>query len=165
MPPFCDSQGNPVPLKRSGKGLSFETLCQRFGKNISHGPILESLLLADCVEIKNNKVHFLKKAYTPPSGINVEMTNIAAVSIKRIINTIHHNIYSDEQPHFQRNLYSIRIKPDQLNEFQEKVGQMIRKVYKEIITPEFDEIEAEHESLESRDKNKPVGLGLFYFED
>ena len=42
---------------------------------------------------------------------------------------------------------------------------MIRKVYKEIITPEFDQIESEHESLESRDKNKPVGLGIFYFED
>ena len=165
MPPFCDNNGNPVPLKRSGKGLSFETLCQRFGKNISHGPILESLLQAECVEIKNNKVHFLKKAYTPPSGINVEMTNIAAVSIKRIIDTIHHNIYSDETPHFQRNLYSIRIKPDQLQEFQEKVGHMIRKVYKEIITPEFDQIESEHESLESRDKNKRVGLGIFYFED
>ncbi|TDR19579.1 DUF6502 family protein [Marinicella litoralis] len=165
MPPFCDEAGNPIPLKRSGKGLSFETLCQRFGKNISHGPILDSLLKAKCVEIIDNKVHFLNKSYTPPSGINIEMSNIAAASIKRIINTIHHNIFSDDEPNFQRNLYSIRIKQEHAAEFKRRANEMIRKIYHEIITPEFDQIESQLETLESRAKNKPVGLGIFYFED
>ncbi|WP_223789870.1 DUF6502 family protein [Marinicella meishanensis] len=165
MPPFCDEQGNPLPLKRSGKGLSFETLCQRFGKNISHGPILESLLEANCVEIRDNRVHFLNKSYTPPSGVSMEMTHIASASIRRIVDTIHHNFYSQEAPNFQRNLYSIRIKEEQIPEFKKQVNAMIRKVYKEVITPEFDKIESQFESLNSREKNSPVGLGVFYFQD
>lgn len=165
LQPFCDDDNNPIPLKRSGKGLSFETLCQRFGKNISHGPILESLLLAECVKIVDNKVYFVNKSYTPPSGINTDLTNIAAASIKRIINTIHHNIYSDEEPCFQRNLYSIRIKEDHLPEFKKRISQMIREIHNDVITPKFDEIESDLETLNSRDKNNAVGLGIFYFED
>ena len=34
-PPFCDENNTPLPLKRSGPGMSFEKLAQRFG-NIHH---------------------------------------------------------------------------------------------------------------------------------
>lgn len=165
MEPYCDSNGQAIPLKRSGKGLSFETLCQRFGKNISHGPILESLLKAKCVKIKDNKVHFVTKSFTPPKGINEDMAKVTALSIKRIVDTIHHNIYGDMPPNFQRNLYSIRIPNENIPIFRKEINKLIRRLYSEVITPEFDKIEAKYESLNSRNKNNPVGLGIFYFED
>jgi len=165
MPPFCDHSNNPIPLKRSGKGLTFETLCQRFGKNISHGPILESLLEAKCVKIIENKVHFVNKFYIPSSGVSKKITQIAAASIKRLVTTIHHNFYNENDPIFQRNLYSIRIKKELVPVFKKRVNQMIRKIYLEIIIPEFDQIESEIETLESRNSNQPIGLGIFYFQD
>jgi len=163
MSPFCDDSNKPVPLKRSGKGLSFETLCQRFGKNISHGPILESLLEAKCVKIIDQKVHFINKSYTPSSGVSKEMTQIGATSIKRLISTIHHNFYNQDHPQFQRSIYSVRVKKSLVPKFKQRINEMIRKIYLETITPEFDSIESEFESIESRNDNEPIGLGIFSF--
>lgn len=164
-PPFCDEKNNPLPLKRSGPGLSFEKLVQRFGKNISHGPILESLLKAKCISIHEGMVYFRKKSYTPPIGVSKEKARIAGLSINRLITTINHNLTSINQTNFQRNLYSIRIPEKNCEAFKMEVTEMMEDVYKNVITPKFDLIEAKHESIESQTKNNPIGLGLFYFND
>lgn len=163
--PFCDDKSEPLPLKRSGNGISFETLVQRFGKNISHGPILEALLDAKCVVIKDNLVHMVSKSYIPKLNVNMQKINIAAQSIKRIINTIDHNFENSDNTKFQRNLYSIRIPQSKIVEFKEEVTEMIINLYTNKITKSFDLIESKYESS-IHEKNEPaVGLGIFYFED
>ena len=164
--PVCDENNNPLPLKRSGSGLSFERLAQRFGKNISHGPLLEALLKAGNVEIIDNKVVYKTKAYTPPSGVSIEKAKIAGLSISRLVNTIDLNLGDDEQnTNFQRNLYSIRIPEEHRQAFKEEVTEMIKDVFQNVLTPRFDEIEEKYEANKSQANNPPIGLGLFYFKD
>ncbi|MCB1583487.1 MAG: DUF6502 family protein [Marinicella sp.] len=165
QPPFCDENNNPLPLKRSGTGLSFERLAQRFGKNISHGPVLESLLKAGCVVIKNGKVVYKNKSYTPPTGVNKEKARIAGLSINRLIRTINHNFSETDNTNFQRNLYTIRVPEESREAFKAEVTKMIRDVYEDVITPQFDLIEEKYESMKSQAKNDPIGLGFFYFND
>lgn len=165
QPPFCDENNNPLPLKRSGTGLSFERLAQRFGKNISHGPVLESLLKAGCVVIKNSKVVYKNKSYTPPTGVNKEKARIAGLSINRLIRTINHNFSETDNTNFQRNLYTIRVPEESREAFKAEVTKMIRDVYEDVITPQFDLIEEKYESMKSQAKNDPIGLGFFYFND
>ena len=164
-PPFCDENNTPLPLKRSGPGMSFEKLAQRFGKNISHGPVLDSLLEAGCVEIENGLVVYKNKSYTPPVGVNKEKARIAGLSISRMIKTINHNFSETSQSNFQRNLYSIRIPEENIDDFKQEVTVMIDDVYKHVITPKFDCIEKKYEQVKSQTKNNPIGLGFFYFND
>ncbi len=165
IPPFCDEQFNPIPLKRSGSGLSFETLVQKFGKNISHGPILEAMIDAKCIAIKENMVHMISKSYIPKLNVGTQKINIASQSIKRIINTIDHNFENTSNTKFQRNLYSIRIPKSQLSKFKAEVTEMIIDLYTNKITKSFDLIESKYESS-VHEKNQPaVGLSIFYFED
>lgn len=164
-PPFCDQNNNPLPLKRSGSGMSFERLAQRFGKNISHGPVLDSLLKAGCVEIKDNMVVYTSKSYTPPKGVNKEKARIAGLSICRLVSTINNNFNDSVDTNFQRNLYSIRIPPENQAAFKKEVSLMINNVYQNIITPKFDAIETKYEETKSQNKNNPIGLGFFYFND
>ncbi len=165
IPPFCDEKGTPFPLKRSGSGLSFETLVQRFGKNISHGPILDALIEAKCIKIVDAKVHLISKSYVPKLNISTQKINIAAQSIKRLVNTIGHNFENIESTIFQRNLYSIRIPKSRLEQFKNEISAMIIDFYENKITKSFDLIESKHESSK-HEKNEPaVGLGVFYFED
>jgi|GEM_PF-1880789 len=165
IPPFCNEAHEPIPLKRSGTGLSFETLVQRFGKNISHGPILDALLEANCIKIIDNKVHMTSKSYVPKLNISTQKINIAAQSIKRLVDTISHNFETDETTMFQRNLYSIRIPKSRLSQFKDEVSKMIINLYENQLTKSFDLIESKHESSR-HEKNEPaVGLGVFYFED
>jgi len=164
-PPFCDENNNPLPLKRSGSGMSFERLAQRFGKNISHGPVLESLLKAHCVEIEDGKVVYKRKSYTPPSGINKEKARIAGLSISRLINTINHNFTDTTNTNFQRNLYTIRVPSEAKEAFKKEITVLMNDIYQNVITPQFDVIEKKYENIKSQSKNTPIGLGFFYFND
>lgn len=163
-PMFCDEQGQPLPLKRSGPGLSFETLVQRFGKNISHGPILNELIEAGCVEVTQDKVRFITPKYTPSSTSDGQKISIASLSMNRLGNTLAHNLSDSDDLIFQRNLYSVRIKKTDVQLFKEEVAEMINEVLSDVITPRFDAIEEKYQTNIKTKQSLPVGLGLFYFE-
>lgn len=164
-PPFCDDQGKPIPLKRSGSGLSFEVLTQRFGKNISHGPILESFIDAGCVKIIDNKVHLIKKSFIPREEVSVAKIEIAANSIKRLTNTIAHNFEHKDDTNFQRNLFSIQIPEEHIPAFRRDVTEMMITLYQDIITPKFEAIEEQYASIKVPKDQSRVGLGFFYFDE
>ncbi|MCX7554570.1 DUF6502 family protein [Marinicella sp. S1101] len=164
-PPFCDDKGNPTPLKRSGSGLSFEVLTQRFGKNISHGPILESLIEAGCVEIKDNKVHLIKKSFVPKEAVSVAKIEIAANSIKRLTNTIAHNFDHENDTNFQRNLFSIQIPEEHIPAFRHEVTEMMKALYEDTITTKFEAIEDKYASITVPKNQNRIGLGFFYFDE
>lgn len=164
-PPFCDENGNPLPLKRSGPGLSFEILTQRFGKNISHGPILESLIDANCVEIIDGKVNLISKAFTPSEPISVAKIEIAANSIKRLTSTIAHNFDHEDDTSFQRNLFSIKIPEKDIPSFRSEVNMMMRELYSSTIVPQFEEIESKYANIVVPKNHCRIGIGFFYFDE
>ncbi len=164
-PPFCESKGNPVPLKRSGKGLSFETLTQRFGKNISHGPILEALLEAGCVEIIDGKVHLINRTFIPKTLVNRTKVEIAANTIKRLTNTIEHNFEHVKDTNFQSNLFSIKIPKSNKKQFRIEVNELLRHHYYNTFYPEFEAIEKKYEANNVPKEESRIGLGLFYFDE
>ncbi|VAW44443.1 hypothetical protein MNBD_GAMMA02-430 [hydrothermal vent metagenome] len=164
-PLFCDEQGNPVALKRSGNGLSFEVLTQRFGKNISHGPILESLIEANCVEIIDGKVHLVSKAFTPNEPVSMAKIEIAANSIKRLTSTIAHNFDHEDDTSFQRNLFSIKIPELHIPAFRSDVSSMMKELYKTTIVPQFEEIENKYASITVPKNHCRIGIGFFYFDE
>lgn len=163
--PFCDEHGKPKPLKRSGSGLSFEMLTQRFGKNISHGPILESLINAKCVDIIDGKVHLISKAFIPSEPVSVAKIEIAANSIKRLTSTIAHNFDHENNTNFQRNLYSIKIPKKDISSFKQDITLMMKDLYKNTIIPKFEEIEDKYASINVPKNQCRVGLGFFYFDE
>lgn len=163
-PMFLDNNGKPVPLKRSGSGLSFETLVQRFGKNISHGPILNELLNASCVEIVDEKVHFITNRYTPTSTSDFQRISIASTSMNRLATTLAFNLSQNDNLLFQRNLYSVRVNKHKVEEFKFEVSEMLNDVLTNHITPKFDAIEHKYETNIKAQQSEPVGLGLFYFQ-
>lgn len=163
--PFCEESGKPLLLKRSGGGLSFETLVQRFGKNISHGPILESLIKSKCVIEVGNKLKLINKSYIPVKGVNTEKLRIASNTIRRLGQTIDNNFSDELLPRFQRNLFSISIPNEELHSFEKEITAMVTDFYLNLLTPKFDEIEKKFKDFPANKKNKSVGLSLFYFED
>lgn len=164
-PMFCDDDGNPLPLKRSGNGLSFETLVQRFGKNISHGPILEALLDAKCIELSGSLVKYKNKNYIPAQQLKDDKIKIVAKSINRLSSTIEHNLSDKDDLFFQRNLYSIRISEKHLEHFKQEVMDLLKNHYDKKLIPEFERIESKYETNIKARQSLPIGLGLFFFND
>ncbi len=164
-PMFCDDHGNPLPLKRSGNGLSFETLVQRFGKNISHGPILEALLDAKCIELSGSLVKYKNKNYIPAQQLKDDKIKIVAKSINRLSSTIEHNLSDKDDLFFQRNLYSIRISEKHLEHFKQEVMDLLKNHYDKKLIPEFERIESKYETNIKARQSLPIGLGLFFFND
>ncbi len=164
-PPFCDSDGNAVPLKRSGPGLSFEMLTRRFGKNISHGPILDSFIEAKCVEVRKGKVHLIKKAFVPKQPVSPEKIDIAAKSISRLTATIKHNFENETNTNFQRNLFSLQIPEHKTAMFKLEITEMMTELYEETIIPRFEAIEEKYQDISVPKYESRIGLGFFYFEE
>ena len=164
-PPFCDQKGNAAPLKRSGPGLSFETLTQRFGKNISHGPILDSFISAKCVEVVDGKVHLIKKSFIPDQPVSPEKIDIAAKSIKRLTSTIRHNFENETNKNFQRNLFSLQIPKEKIPMFKKEVTEMMTELYEHTIINNFEKIEAKYQMISVPKYESRIGLGFFYFEE
>ncbi len=164
-PPFCEKPGKPVALKRSGKGLSFETLTQKFGKNISHGPILEAFLESECIEIKDGLVHLIDRSFTPKLSTNPTKIEVAANSIKRLTATIEHNFENDLDLNFQRNLFSIKIPKQHKQQFKDEISALMRHHYHHTFIPEFESIEKKYASINVPKTESRIGLGFFYFED
>ncbi len=163
-PMFCDEEGSPLDLKRSGPGLSFESLVQRFGKNISHGPILNELIQAGCVRLINDKVQFVTNDYVPPSTSDETKVGIASLSMNRLASTLTYNLSHRKNLKFQRNLYSVRVDKKHISLFETEVSNMMNDVFINIITPRFDAIEQKHETNIKSEQSGPIGLGLFYFQ-
>ena len=163
--PFCEKEGKPLLLKRSGGGLSFESLVQRFGKNISHGPILDSLLKSKCVIEIGNKLKLINKSYMPIKGVTKEKIRIASSTIRRLGETIENNFSIEKQSRFQRNLYSISIPNNAVKPFKKEVTEMVTSFYLNLLTPKFDEIEDKYKNFPANKNNRSVGISLFYFED
>ena len=161
---FCDDKGKPLALKRSGTGLSFETLVQRFGKNISHGPILNELINAQCVQVIEGKIHYITNKYTPSALADETKSNIASLSLNRLANTLEHNLSHNSDLWFQRNLYSIRINKNQIAAFRKDVSELLNTNLIKVITPEFDEIENKYQTNKKSEQAEAVGLGLFFFQ-
>ena len=164
-PPFCEKKGKPVPLKRSGKGLSFETLTQKFGKNISHGPVLDALIHSKCVEVRGDKVHLVNRTFIPKSSTNPTKIEVAANTINRITNTIEHNFEHEHDTNFQSNLFSIKIPKEHKEQFRNEVNELLKHHYYNTFYPEFEAIEKKYESIQVPKNESRIGLGLFFFEE
>jgi hypothetical protein len=78
---FCNEDGTPEMLKRSGKGLSFETLVLKVGKNISHGLVLTTLISAGCIEERGNMLKLVKVKYQPYKYLNRKLLEESAKAL------------------------------------------------------------------------------------
>lgn len=166
-PMFCDSKSNPLPLKRSGEGLSFETLVQKFGKNISHGPILNALIEANCVSIENGRVILKSKVYVPISTVDKHVIQIAGTAISQLANSIEHNLSTSQQQdkNFQRSIFATEISKQHIQDFKNGISELLKQQVCQLVIQKTEALERKYNTDDTEQQAKQMGVGLYFFND
>jgi len=163
-PAFSDEEGNPRPLPLTGRGRSFQKLCQKCGTNISYGVIAKSLETAGNIEIRgmDRVVYQVMREYTPKQSTPTEMLSVIETSIDHFLATIEHNATREKfsPPFVQRLILSTEISKSDIAETRKRLRKLVVE-QKSVAVRELDDLESE--SLPD-DEKMTAGIGYFYFE-
>lgn len=154
---FCDDQRNPLELSLESATPSFNDLVKKFSGDVTPKTMLDLLLDAGCVELKESQVKLIKHAYLPGHDSS-EIALILGVDTAEMIETINHNLIAQtQQKHFQRKVSTHKLKTDSIEAFKQLCNTQSQQLLEEL-----DQWLSEHES--DQDDGNYVSLGIYYYQ-
>lgn len=157
-PQYVHAEGNPRALSVDGSGTSFASLVKHYSGDIPTKAMLKLLESSNCVEVKEGLVHLVKNAYVPGSDPK-EVIRILGKDTSELINTIDHNLTTDEASKwFQRKVSNPRVRTDALPAFKE-----FSRKRSQTLLEELDAWLSDNEADED-DDTRHVSLHIYYNE-
>ncbi|MGI8740642.1 MAG: DUF6502 family protein [Gammaproteobacteria bacterium] len=161
---FTGDDGQPLPLRLEGTGISFSTLVRRYSGDMPPKTMLEELHRVHAVDrADDGYIHVLSRAYLPdyddPSGINE-----FGVALHDLVATIDHNLNPQREGalYFQRMVANERVRVRSLPVFRRIVGergqQLLETLDDWLNLHEVDDAKAD-------DKHVRTGVGIYFFQD
>jgi len=145
--------------------MTFQSLCQKCGTNISYGVIAKSLETAGNIKIRgmDRIVYQIRREFVPKQSTTKELLGVIATSVGHYLRTVEHNVTRDAAkiaPRMERQILSADIPKATLDHVREVMTKMLTRQKSEALAG----IEAlEDESLPEEEKGT-AGVGYFYFE-
>lgn len=160
---FHDDTGNPLELDFDGQETSFSTLVRHHSGDIPPRAVLDELLRIGVVELTGaGRIRLISPVYVPRSGIR-EKLSILGVEAADLMNTIDHNIHTEENdPYFQRKVCYYRFPARHLPELKQLTQQKSQALLEEINTWMAGHDDAEE--TEDDGSVRRAGMSLYYFE-
>ena len=121
--------------------------------------MLDLLIAADCVQVKNNEVQLIKHAYVPGKD-SAEIIAILGTDTNELMNTIDHNLIAvDTDKRYQRKVSTAVLNKDTVEEFKTLSEKQSQNLLEELDTW------LSQNAVDPDDKNACyVSLGIYYYE-
>ena len=157
-PHYAYEEGNPRALSLDSSEASFANLIKEYSGDIPTKAMLNLLESSNCVEIKDGLVHLVRNAYVPGSDPE-EIIRILGKDTNELINTIDHNLTTDEESKwFQRKVSNPRVPIDALPAFKE-----FSRKRSQALLEELDTWLSQNEADKGTDSHY-VSLSVYYYE-
>ena len=157
-PRYAYEEGNPKALSLDSDEHSFASLVKKYSGDIPTKAMLNLLETSDCVEIKDGLVHLVRNAYVPGNDPE-EIIRILGKDTNQLINTIDHNLTTDEKSKwFQRKVSNPRVRADALAEFRE-----FSRKRSQTLLEELDAWLSQNEADEESDA-RYASMNIYYYE-
>ncbi len=156
--------GRPVPLPyTSGSGLSFVKLAEQTTADVQPRALLDVLLSAGAAELRKGKVVALTRASYVPRRGHSEGLAMLADDPPELIETMLHNVLTEDPPRLQRKLAFDNIGSEGLERLQMALRKEAERFLKK-----SERVLNRHD----RDRNPKgpagersyAGIGVYYFE-
>ncbi len=165
-PYFQSSESQkPAILPILGRGKSFHGLVLRtVGRNITVKTVIDKLIESGNIKVvpgNVEKIEMLSVFYSPISGDVANLTDIAFLEASRILNTVIHNMNSDEENRVpQQGRWTYRLDPKSYKEFRKRARELLDQQIKEgeLLLEEFEEPTKQPGQL-------TVGIGWYQWGD
>jgi len=159
-PRFLDMDGSPLPLHFDGQEGSFNDLVRRYSGDIPPRAVLDELLRVGLAERQTDgRIRLITRGYIPRAG-SAEKLSILGSEASDLLNTIDHNIHSEEEaPYFQRKVCYYRFPARYLPELRELTQRRSQELLEEL-----NRWMAEHDEAGQGDEVRRSGVSIYYFE-
>jgi len=156
---FTDNEGNARLLAVDGNDDSFASLVKQYSGDIPTKAMLNLLLAADCVDVKDNTVRLIKQAYVPGND-SAEIIRILGTDTNELLNTIDHNLTAEEgEKRYQRKVSSAVLDQKNITEFKD-----LSRKQAQTLLEELDAWISQHEVTPDDDNARYVSVGIYYYE-
>jgi hypothetical protein len=156
---FINTQGGARILPIDGKDYSFAALVKLYSGDIPTKAMLNLLIAADCVRVKNNTVQLTKHAYVPGKD-PAELIQILGTDTNELINTIDYNLTTSESNRrYQRKVSSAVLNKNAVDEFKK-----ISQDRSQALLEELDAWLSRNEVKPGDENAGYVSLGIYYYE-
>ena len=162
---FCQDNGEPAALPVEGEGATFTELVREFSGDVPPRAILDELIDARTVELRDDGyVQLVTRAYIPRDS-KADKLGILGTDVTQLITTISHNVYAEgSEPRFQRKVSYDNLPAEVLQELRTMSARESQALLEKL-----DRWLAAHD----RDANpgvdgsgrKRAGVGIYYFEE
>jgi hypothetical protein len=157
---FTDASGVAKILPLDDEADSFSALVKQYSGDVPTKAMLDLLVAAECVQLKDNKAELIKHAYVPGKD-SAEVLRILGSDTNELLNTIDHNLTAkDDDKRFQRKVSCAVFNKDMIAEFKNMSSEQSQSLLEEL-----DAWLSQNE-VEPDDENASyVSLGIYYYED
>lgn len=164
-PRYLNSQRKPrrLPLRSTGRQLSFESLVKDTKADMRPNVILDELVRTGVVEIdKQDHVKLLRNAYV--SALPEDKLAFLGANVGDHLRSALHNIEAHDNPYLERAVFYSHVDAKALAKLKPTLQQRSEQFLKEI-----NNLIAAHSYLGDATKNKTdvrrMRLGVYYLED
>jgi len=156
---YTDSSGKEKILPMDGDDSSFHALVREYSGDIPTKAMLNLLLNADCISIKDNNVELIKHAYVPGKD-SEEVIRILGTDTNELINTIDFNLTASEgDKRYQRKVSTAVLDKDAVEDFK-----VLAQKNSQALLEELDAWLTQNE-VDPDDENACyISLGIYYYE-
>ena len=156
---FTDAKGKARILSLNGSDNSFSALVKQFSGDIPTKAMLNLLIAAECVTVKENEVELIKHAYVPGKD-SAEVINILGNDTNELINTIDHNLTAQEnEKRYQRKVSTAVLNKDAIEEFKKLSNDQAQALLENL-----DAWVSQNEVDPDDENARYVSLGIYYYE-
>jgi hypothetical protein len=156
---FTDAKGEAKELPIDGNDASFAVLVKQYSGDIPTKAMLNLLLAADCVKVKDNTVRLIKQAYVPGKD-SAEIIRILGTDTNELLNTIDHNLTAEDgEKRYQRKVSSAVLDQRNIKQFKD-----LSRKQAQALLEELDAWISQHEVPPDDDNARYVSVGIYYYE-
>lgn len=165
-PDYCDEQGRPRELERSGGPGSFEALAASVSSDVHPHTVLRELIRLGVVTLtegesagNGEKVSLRADAFVPKEGI-AEMLQLFSENVGDHIAAATHNLSDGSPPMLEQSIYADSLTPESV--------AILNSLARQIWTDAFREFARKATVVDRQDKGKPdadqrVRLGMYFY--
>jgi hypothetical protein len=164
-PDYCDPQGRPRVLDRTGGPGSFEALAAAVSRDVHPHTLLQELIRLgvarreDAASNGGDKVSLCMDAFVPKEG-SAEMLQLFSDNVGDHLATAAHNLKAGATPMLEQSVYADGLRP----ESAAVLGTLARQLWSNV----FDDLVRDATVLSDQDRGQPgadqrIRVGMYFY--
>ncbi len=154
-------EGDPIPIDRTGDCPSFDHLARLVRQDVHPRTLFDALLEAGTIEVAQDKVLLLERAYDPRSGIEDQLAYLAA-NVGDHLRGATANVGGAEPPFFERALHYTDLTESQVVALQAAFADAVMEIL-ETLRRSAEQMKQENMERRVKDADFRVRFGSYAY--